>query len=34
MAILKQLQLEEHAKKFPAQLSGGQRQRIAIARAL
>ena len=32
--LLKQLQLEEHAKKFPAQLSGGQRQRIAIARAL
>ena len=34
MELLKQLQLEEHAKKFPAQLSGGQRQRIAIARAL
>ncbi len=32
--LLCQLQLEEHAKKFPAQLSGGQRQRIAIARAL
>ncbi len=32
--LLRQLQLEEHAKKFPAQLSGGQRQRIAIARAL
>ncbi len=32
--MLRQLQLEEHAKKFPAQLSGGQRQRIAIARAL
>ncbi len=32
--LLYQLQLEEHAKKFPAQLSGGQRQRIAIARAL
>ena len=32
--LLKQLQLEEHAKKFPAQLSGGQRQRLAIARAL
>ena len=32
--LLKQLQLEEHAKKFPAQLSGGQRQRVAIARAL
>ena len=32
--LLKQLQLEEHAKKFPAQLSGGQQQRIAIARAL
>ena len=34
MELLQQLQLEEHAKKFPAQLSGGQRQRIAIARAL
>ena len=34
MELLKQLQLEEHAKKFPAQLSGGQRQRVAIARAL
>ena len=34
MELLKQLQLEEHAKKFPAQLSGGQRQRVTIARAL
>ncbi|MBR4945032.1 MAG: ABC transporter ATP-binding protein [Peptococcaceae bacterium] len=34
MELLKQLQLQEHARKFPAQLSGGQRQRIAIARAL
>ncbi|MGM9526324.1 MAG: ABC transporter ATP-binding protein [Peptococcaceae bacterium] len=32
--MLEQLQLAEHAGKFPAQLSGGQRQRIAIARAL
>lgn len=32
--MLEQLQLTEHAGKFPAQLSGGQRQRIAIARAL
>lgn len=32
--LLRALQLEEHAKKYPAQLSGGQRQRIAIARAL
>lgn len=32
--LLEQLQLTEHAKKFPSQLSGGQRQRVAIARAL
>ena len=32
--MLKQLQLEEHRKKYPANLSGGQRQRIAIGRAL
>ena len=34
LILLKQLQLEEHAKKFPSQLSGGQRQRVTIARAL
>jgi sulfate transport system ATP-binding protein len=32
--LLKLVQLEQHAKRFPAQLSGGQRQRIALARAL
>lgn len=32
--LLKQLQLSEHAKKYPSELSGGQRQRVAIARAL
>lgn len=33
-ALLAQLQLSEHGKKFPSELSGGQRQRVAIARAL
>lgn len=33
-ALLTQLKLDEHSKKFPSELSGGQRQRIAIARAL
>lgn len=33
-ALLAQMQLSEHARKFPSQLSGGQRQRVAIARAL
>jgi sulfate transport system ATP-binding protein len=32
--LLKFVQLEHHAEKFPSQLSGGQRQRIALARAL
>lgn len=30
---LKLIDLESHAKKYPADLSGGQRQRVAIARA-
>lgn len=34
MALLRQVGMEEHAKKYPAQLSGGQQQRVAIARAL
>ena len=32
--LLKLLQLEPLAKRFPSQLSGGQRQRVALARAL
>jgi sulfate/thiosulfate transport system ATP-binding protein len=32
--LLKRVQLENYAKRFPSQLSGGQRQRIALARAL
>jgi len=32
--LLKLVQLEPLAKRFPAQLSGGQRQRVALARAL
>ncbi len=33
-AVLAELGLTEHARKFPDRLSGGQRQRAAIARAL
>lgn len=33
-SLLKVVQMEDYAKRFPAQLSGGQRQRIALARAL
>ena len=32
--LLKLVQLESHAGRFPHQLSGGQRQRVALARAL
>lgn len=32
--MLKLIQLEEFAERFPHQLSGGQQQRVAIARAL
>jgi putative ABC transport system ATP-binding protein len=34
MDLLRQVGLEEHARKLPAQISGGQQQRVAIARAL
>lgn len=34
MALLKLVQLESLADRYPSQLSGGQRQRIALARAL
>jgi len=32
--LLKLVQLESFAERFPSQLSGGQRQRVALARAL
>lgn len=31
--ILKEVELEKHANKFPNQLSGGEQQRVSIARA-
>ncbi|MGD8453567.1 MAG: sulfate ABC transporter ATP-binding protein [Phycisphaerae bacterium] len=34
MDLLRLVQLEGFAKRYPSQLSGGQRQRIALARAL
>jgi putative ABC transport system ATP-binding protein len=34
MQLLRDVGLEEHAYKLPAQVSGGQQQRVAIARAL
>lgn len=34
MEALKQVGLENQAKKKPNQLSGGQQQRVAIARAI
>jgi sulfate transport system ATP-binding protein len=34
MELLRLVQLEGLAKRFPSQLSGGQRQRVALARAL
>jgi len=33
-AVLRLVQLEAHADKYPGQLSGGQQQRVAIARAI
>ena len=32
--LLRLVQLENHATRYPSQLSGGQRQRVALARAL
>jgi putative ABC transport system ATP-binding protein len=34
MALLKEVELEDHAFKPPSAVSGGQQQRVAIARAL
>lgn len=34
MELLRLIQLESQADRFPSQLSGGQRQRVALARAL
>ncbi|WP_429565634.1 amino acid ABC transporter ATP-binding protein [Paraburkholderia sp. MM6662-R1] len=34
MAMLKRVQVDGHANKYPSQLSGGQQQRVAIARAM
>jgi sulfate transport system ATP-binding protein len=34
MALLRFLQIEQLARRYPAQLSGGQRQRVALARVL
>jgi glutamate/aspartate transport system ATP-binding protein len=33
-ALLKRVDMEDHAHKYPGQLSGGQQQRVAIARGL
>ena len=34
MTLLKRINIDDQAKKYPAQLSGGQKQRVAIARTL
>lgn len=34
MELLRQVGLEDHARKLPSEISGGQQQRVAIARAL
>jgi putative ABC transport system ATP-binding protein len=34
LELLDEVELSEHANKYPTQISGGQQQRVAIARAL
>ncbi|MFO1439229.1 MAG: ATP-binding cassette domain-containing protein [Verrucomicrobiaceae bacterium] len=34
LEALKQLELEEHAQRYPSQLSGGMQKRLALARAI
>lgn len=34
LELLRQVDLQDHARKLPSQISGGQQQRVAIARAL
>jgi putative ABC transport system ATP-binding protein len=34
LELLRLVEIEDHADKFPSQVSGGQQQRVAIARAL
>jgi len=34
VTLLRRVELEAHARKYPGELSGGQQQRVAIARAL
>ncbi len=34
MKLLHQMEIDQHANKFPSEISGGQQQRVAIARAL
>jgi putative ABC transport system ATP-binding protein len=34
LELLRLVEIEDHADKYPAQISGGQQQRVAIARAL
>lgn len=34
LELLREVELEQHARKLPSEISGGQQQRVAIARAL